>query len=80
MSGFLRSVGLVLACGLTLASCSGGVDDTPVQPLEETRRLISQGELVGFETEQGAHAWLAVPYAAPPVGELRWRAPRPTGV
>lgn len=77
MSGFLRSVGLVLACGLMLASCSGGVDDTPVQPLEETRRQISQGELVGFETAQGAHAWLAVPYAAPPVGELRWRAPRP---
>ena len=77
MSGFLRSVGLVLACGLMLASCSGGVDDTPVEPLEETRRQISQGELVGFETAQGAHAWLAVPYAAPPVGELRWRAPRP---
>lgn len=77
MSGFLRSVGLVLACGLMLASCSGGVDDTPVEPLEETRRQIFQGELVGFETAQGAHAWLAVPYAAPPVGHLRWRAPRP---
>lgn len=77
MSGFLRSVGLVLACGLMMASCSGGVDDTPVEPLEETRRQISQGELVGFETAQGAHAWLAVPYAAPPVGDLRWRAPRP---
>jgi len=77
MSGFLRSVGLVLACGLMVASCSGGVDDTPVEPLEETRRQISEGELVGFETTQGAHAWLAVPYAAPPVGDLRWRAPRP---
>lgn len=77
MSGFLRSVGLVLACGLMMASCSGGVDDTPVEPLEETRIQISQGELVGFETAQGAHAWLAVPYAAPPVGDLRWRAPRP---
>ena len=77
MSGFLRSIGLVLACGLMVASCSGGVDDTPVEPLEETRRMISQGELVGFETAQGAHAWLAVPYAAPPVGDLRWRAPRP---
>ncbi|MBO6729303.1 MAG: carboxylesterase family protein, partial [Maricaulis sp.] len=77
MYGFLRSIGLVLACGLMMASCSGGVDDTPVESLEETRRQISQGELVGFETAQGAHAWVAVPYAAPPVGDLRWRAPRP---
>jgi len=23
------------------------------------------------------HAWLGLPYAAPPIGDLRWKAPRP---
>ncbi len=66
--------------GLTatlVAACSG---DEPVfvpAVAEDLVRTIGQGELVGFETEGGAAAWMAVPYAAPPVGDLRWRAPRP---
>ncbi len=35
-----------------------------------------QGTVVGFVTEDGAHAWRGIPFAKPPVGELRWRAPR----
>lgn len=33
--------------------------------------------MVGFASEEGAHAWLGLPFAKPPVGDLRWRAPRP---
>jgi len=29
------------------------------------------------DPETGACSWLGVPYAAPPLGELRWSAPRP---
>jgi para-nitrobenzyl esterase len=32
---------------------------------------------VGFATASGGHAWLGLPFAQPPVGDLRWRAPRP---
>jgi len=32
---------------------------------------------VGFTTASGAHAWRGLRFAAPPVGALRWRAPRP---
>lgn len=39
-------------------------------------RATSGGELVGFQNAAGGHSWLGIPYAAPPVGELRWRAPR----
>ncbi|MDA0979719.1 MAG: carboxylesterase family protein, partial [Proteobacteria bacterium] len=32
---------------------------------------------VGLQGRQGAHAWLGIPYAQAPVGDLRWKAPRP---
>jgi para-nitrobenzyl esterase len=37
---------------------------------------IESGALAGT-TENGLEVFLGVPYAAPPVGDLRWRAPRP---
>lgn len=49
----------------------------PPEIAPETKRVAPQGTLVGFATEGGAHAWLGIPFAKPPVGELRWRAPRP---
>jgi len=36
--------------------------------------MIAQGELVGT-LRDGVDAFRAIPYAAPPVGALRWRAP-----
>ena len=36
---------------------------------------VREGALQGFE-EGGALHWFGVPYAAPPVGELRWKAPQ----
>ena len=36
------------------------------------------GVLRGFtDAVTGASVWRSVPFAAPPVGDLRWRAPRP---
>lgn len=42
-----------------------------------SRRELAQGPVIGFADSAKTHAWLALPYAAPPVGALRWRAPRP---
>jgi para-nitrobenzyl esterase len=44
---------------------------------DETRRTTAGGEVVGFVAENGAHAWLGIPFAASTAGENRWRAPRP---
>jgi len=41
-----------------------------------TERLTTAGPVVGATDEQGVHAWLGIPYAADPIGPLRWRAPR----
>ena len=35
------------------------------------------GDVVGFADKHDTFAWLGVPFASPPVGDLRWRAPRP---
>ncbi len=37
---------------------------------------VEQGSLFGRKTD-GVASFKAIPYAAPPVGPLRWRAPRP---
>jgi len=35
------------------------------------------GRVRGSEALSGVHVWRGIPYAAPPVGLLRWRAPQP---
>lgn len=39
--------------------------------------MVRQGRLQGRETDAGVAVFLGVPFAAPPVGELRWRPPEP---
>jgi para-nitrobenzyl esterase len=42
-----------------------------------TIRQTTSGEVIGFEEDNGCLAWLGIPYAQAPVGELRWKAPQP---
>ncbi len=59
-------------------------EEDPVEeqalPLPEesmTTRPTESGRVDGFEEDNGSHAWLGIPYAKAPVGELRWKAPVP---
>ncbi|MEO0881627.1 MAG: carboxylesterase family protein [Pseudomonadota bacterium] len=65
--------------GLLIAAACGDRSVELPPPVEDpaSTRIIDQGLLVGFtHQENPAHVWLSIPYAAPPVGDLRWRAPR----
>jgi para-nitrobenzyl esterase len=42
-----------------------------------SERLLRFGSVVGFAADHDTHAWLGIPFARPPVGDRRWRAPQP---
>ena len=60
---------------ISLTAC--GKSTPPPATDEATRRATVAGDVVGFVTDDGAHAWRGLPYAAAPVATLRWRAPQP---
>jgi para-nitrobenzyl esterase len=48
-----------------------------VSPALATERLVTGGVLRGIERPDGSEVFYAIPYAAPPVGERRFRQPEP---
>jgi len=42
-----------------------------------TERELNTGRIVGFVDKNNSHAWLGIPFAKPPVNELRWKASQP---
>ena len=50
--------------------------ENPPTADERTSRNLNSGEVVGFVRE-GVATWLGIPFAAAPIGDMRWRAPAP---
>jgi para-nitrobenzyl esterase len=44
---------------------------------QATVRDTTAGPVIGTSDAGNTYAWLGIPFAAPPLGDLRWRAPRP---
>jgi para-nitrobenzyl esterase len=42
-----------------------------------TARDTTAGPVIGSGDAASTYAWLGIPFAAPPLADLRWRAPRP---
>ena len=64
--------GLMMAAVTTVALQSCGEQKTELTLLVKTQA----GVVEGFEAD-GVKKFLGVPFATPPVGELRWQAPKP---
>ncbi len=47
------------------------------QPASAQQVTVEGGTLEGTTLASGVRAWLGVPFAAPPLRDLRWRAPQP---
>lgn len=42
---------------------------------QESLREVEEGSIIGMEGENNTFVWKGIPFAQPPVGDLRWKAP-----
>lgn len=65
---------LAVTAALALSACGGGSDD----PARLTLKTTNLGDVQGINNAEvdGTYAWKGIPFAKPPVGALRWRAPQ----
>ncbi|MDO4163465.1 MAG: carboxylesterase family protein [Bacteroides sp.] len=78
---------LIMATGLLAASCTQtarnstnsttvAIEGTQLAAIEQPQAQVAEGILEGIN-ESGIAVFKGVPFAAPPVGDLRWKAPQP---
>lgn len=69
----VRLVSALAITALAICACAAAGADPP-------RVTTAQGKIEGKLINEGkVQAFLGLPYAAPPVGALRWKAPQPPG-
>ena len=59
---------LSLALALFVIGCGQSLE-------EDSLRILMEGKVMGMEGENNTFTWKGIPFAKPPIGELRWRAP-----
>jgi len=74
--GLLGFLVIAIVLGLRMLGGPQGAAPIPIADVSSAR-LLGVGSVVGYASEYETHAWLGIPFARPPVGPLRWRAPEP---
>ena len=70
---------LLVKIAISSGCATGESGEVAIVAAPESSRELAAGRVVGFQNERGGHAWLGLPFAEPPVGDRRWRAPEPLG-
>ena len=70
---YLFFVILLLSGCETTQSVRLNLEENLLSP--ETRLITDNGPVIGFIDQLGVKKWLGIPFAEPPISELRWRAP-----
>jgi para-nitrobenzyl esterase len=50
---------------------------TAIAPAKADPTATSAGQVAGVQLPDGVRAYKSIPFAKPPIGDLRWRAPQP---
>lgn len=64
---------LVVLAATLFAFVSAGIGGLKTDPLLTVSTTL--GQVVGHYNEVGVREWKGIPYAQPPVGDLRWEYP-----
>jgi para-nitrobenzyl esterase len=65
---------LLMSALALLFACS---EELPLPtPAPDSARQLKDGMVIGFADKYETWSWLGIPYARPPIGEMRWRAPQ----
>ena len=69
---FMRFL-FILSIAIALAGCA-----SPAQKASESAPVVTDtGSVLAYVAEGGVLQWYDIPFAKPPIDELRWRAPEP---
>ncbi|MBL4616961.1 MAG: carboxylesterase family protein [Robiginitomaculum sp.] len=72
----MKNLTLLLVITAFISACQKPAADLKADVDLGTLRTIENGQIAGSITDNGNHRWAGIAFAKPPVGNLRWRAPR----
>jgi para-nitrobenzyl esterase len=69
---------LILILIVSFSGCDSATPESGDKGVADTEsiRTTVYGKVIGFKGLYDSHAWLGIPFAKPPVGDLRWRSPQ----